>query len=453
METTTGVNSIIGEPKKALLRMSIPLIISLFITGLYNIVDAIWVSGLGADALAGVGYVMPIFIALMGIGNGLGAGSTFALSKYIGENNKKKADNGGVHAILITFLISILTTIVLLIFLKPFLILIGVGNTIQYAMEYGTIIVLGSLFIILSNSLYGILRGEGDAKRTMYSMIICSILNIVLDPIFIYYLNLGVKGAAISTILSLIIVNLILIYWFFIKKNTYISPFIKNYKYNKEISLDIIKVGVPASLELINNALFAALFSLILTYLGSTDSVAVYSTGWTIVTLATTPVLAIATALISVIAANFGKKNYKNILIAHRYSMKLGILFGAIAALIVYIFAPQIVTIFTYTGTSTRLTPQLIAFLSCIVIFFPTMGIGATSTFVFQGVGKGLTAMFQTILRETVFTLFFAILLGITFGLGEYGAWWGIVLGELVVNTITMIWADLHIKKLIKSTN
>lgn len=445
-----GINLILGNPKKALISMSIPLIISLFITSLYNIVDAIWVSGLGADALAGVGYVTPIFIAIMGIGNGLGAGSTFALSKYIGEKNKEKADNGGVHTIIITLIISTITTALLLIFLKPLLLLIGAGNTINYATDYGNLLVLGSVFIILSNSLYGILRGEGDANRTMYTMLLASIVNIILDPIFIYYLNLGVKGAAIATILSLALVNLILLYWFYIKKNTYISPFIKNYKFNKEISIDILKVGLPASLELINNAIFAALFSLVLTYIASTDAVAVYSTGWRVVTIATTPILAVATALISVVAVNYGRKSYKNILIAHRYSMKIAILFGIIAAVIVYILAPQIATIFAYTGTSTRLSSSLIAFLSCIVLFFPTMGFGATSTFVFQGLGKGLTAMFQTILRETIFTLSFAILLGIIYGLGEYGAWWGIILGEYVVNIITMIWADLYIKKLIK---
>ena len=172
-------------------------------------------------------------------------------------------------------------------------------------------------------------------------------------------------------------------------------------------------MGLPASLELINNALFAALFSLLLVIVASTDAVAVYSTGWRVVTIATTPIIAVATALISVVGANYGAKKYEEILVAHRYSMKIGILFGIIAAVIVYIFAPQIVSIFAYTGTSTRLSPQLIAFLSVIVIYFPTMGYGCTSTFVFQGTGNGITAMFQTILRETVFTLGFAILLAI----------------------------------------
>ena len=114
IKNSQGVDSILGDPKKALWKMSIPLIISLLITSLYSVIDAIWVSGLGADALAGVGFVSPIFIALMGIGNGLGAGSASALSKYIGEENRQKANNGAIHTIFITVIISVITTVLLL---------------------------------------------------------------------------------------------------------------------------------------------------------------------------------------------------------------------------------------------------------------------------------------------------------------------------------------------------
>lgn len=121
IKNSQGVDSILGDPKKALWKMSIPLIISLFITSLYSVIDAIWVSSLGADALAGVGFVSPIFIALMGIGNGLGAGSASALSKYIGEENRQKANNGAIHTIFITVIISVIATIMLLIFLNDIL--------------------------------------------------------------------------------------------------------------------------------------------------------------------------------------------------------------------------------------------------------------------------------------------------------------------------------------------
>ena len=444
-----SVDIMLGNPKKALISMSMPLIISLLISSLYNLIDAAWVSGLGADALAGVGFFTPIFMILVGFGNGLGAGSAFAISKYIGEENKSKADNASIHSILIDIVVSVIITIVLLVSLGPILNAMGAGQTIGYATDYGNIIVLGSIVIILSNALYGIFRGEGDSKRPMYAMMASAILNMILDPIFIYSLNLGVKGAAIATLISAMFVILILAYWFYIKKDTYLNPISTNFDYKRDIGFDIVKVGIPASIQLLNNAFFAAVFSALLAFLSSTDSVAVYSTGWRIVTIGTTPMLAIGTALISVIAANYGAKNYNNIQIAHRYAMKISIIFAFAVAILTNVFAPNLAFIFTSSGTSVRIAQELTSFLQWIVIYYPTMAVGVASTYVFQGIGKGLTAMFQTIMRETGFTIFFAVLFGVVLGYGVWGAWMGIVLGEIVSNNITMVWADWQIKKLI----
>lgn len=443
-----NVDVMLGNPKKALIRMSIPLIISLLITSFYNLIDAAWVSGLGADALAGVGFFTPIFMILVGFGNGLGSGAAFAISKYVGEENKSKADNASIHSILIDILISILITVILLVFLNPILNAMGAGQTIGYATDYGVIILLGSVFIILSNALYGIFRGEGDTTRPMYAMIASAVLNMILDPLFIYTLNLGVKGAAYATLISAVFVIAVLIYWFYIKKDTYLHPTLTNFNFKRDISTDIVKVGIPASVQLLNNAFFAAVFSALLTYVGSTDSVAVYSTGWRIVTIGTTPLLAIGTALISVIAANYGAKNYKNIQVAHRYAMKVSIVIAVAVMILTNVFAGDIASVFASSSSSVRIASELTAFISWIVIYYPTMAVGVASTYVFQGIGKGITAMFQTILRETGFTIFFAVLLGVILGYGVWGAWMGIVLGEIVSNNITMVWADWQIKKL-----
>ena len=447
-DSSNSVDLMLQNPKKALISMSMPLIISLLITSFYNLIDAAWVSGLGADALAGVGFFTPIFMILVGFGNGLGSGAAFALSKYLGEDNKQKADNASIHSIIIDVIVSVAITVILLIFLNPILSAMGAGQTIGYATDYGVIILLGSIFIILSNALYGIFRGEGDTTRPMYAMIASAILNMILDPVFIYTLNLGVKGAAIATIISAVFVILILLYWFYIKKDTYLKPNLVNFKFKREISVDIVKVGIPASIQLLNNAFFAAVFSALLTFVGSTDSVAVYSTGWRIVTIGTTPLLAIGTALISVIAANYGARNYKNIQVAHRYAMKVSIVIAVIVAILTNAFAGDIASVFASSGSSIRIASELTSFLSWIVIYYPTMAVGVASTYVFQGIGKGLTAMFQTIMRETGFTIFFAVLLGVVLGYGVWGSWMGIVLGEVVSNNITMIWADWQIKKL-----
>ena len=447
-DSSNSVDIMLQNPKRALIKMSIPLIVSLLITSFYNLIDAVWVSGLGADALAGVGFFTPIFMILVGFGNGLGSGAAFAISKYLGEENKPKADNASVHSIILDIIVSLILTMALLVLLNPILNAMGAGQTIGYATDYGVIIILGSVFIIFSNALYGIFRGEGDTTRPMYAMIVSAILNMILDPIFIYYLNLGVKGAAIATIISSLFVILILLYWFYFKRDTYLRPNMINFKFKKEISTDIVKVGIPASIQLLNNAFFAAVFSALLAYVGSTDSVAVYSTGWRIVTIGTTPLLAIGTALISIIAANYGAKNYKNIQIAHRYAMKVSIVIAVIVMILTNLFAGDIASVFTSSGSSARIASELTAFLAWIVIYYPTMAVGVASTYVFQGIGKGLTAMFQTIMRETGFTIFFAVLFGVYLGYGVWGAWMGIVLGEIVSNNITMLWADWQIKKL-----
>lgn len=447
-DSSNNIDIMLGNPKKALISMSIPLIVSLLITSFYNLIDAAWVSGLGADALAGVGFFTPIFMILVGFGNGLGSGAAFAISKYIGENNKIRADNASIHSIIIDVVVSLIITAILLVSLNPILNVMGAGQTIGYATDYGIIILLGSIFIILSNALYGIFRGEGDATRPMFAMGASAILNMILDPIFIYTLNLGVKGAAIATVISSIFVILILLYWFYVKKDTYLRPVWSNFSFKMDISKDIVKVGIPASIQLLNNAFFAAVFSALLAFLGSTDSVAVYSTGWRIVTIGTTPLLAIGTALISVIAANYGAQNYKNIQVAHRYSMKISIVIAFIVAIITNVFAGDIASVFASSGSSVRIASELTGFLSWIVIYYPTMAVGVASTYVFQGIGKGITAMFQTIMRETGFTIFFAVLLGVVLGYGVWGAWMGIVLGEIVSNNLTMVWADYAIKKL-----
>ena len=450
-DDSANVDIMLGNPKQALIKMSIPLIISLLITSFYNLIDAAWVSGLGADALAGVGFFTPIFMILVGFGNGLGSGSAFAISKYIGEKNKPKADNASIHSILIDIVISLIITVLLLIFLNPILEIMGAGQTIGYAIDYGNIILAGAILVILSNALYGIFRGEGDTKRPMYAMIASAILNMILDPIFIYTFNLGVKGAAVATLISALFVILIMIYWFYIKKDTYLKPVFANFNFRKDISTDIVKVGLPASIQLLNNAFFAAVFSALLAFVGSTDSVAVYATGWRIVIIGTTPILAIGTALISVVAANYGAKNYRNIQIAHRYAMKISLVLGIAVMILTNVFAADIASIFASSGSSVRIAGELTAFLSWIVIYYPTMAAGVASTYVFQGLGMGITAMFQTIMRETGFTILFAYILAIVLGFGVWGAWMGIVLGEIVSNNLTMVWADWKIKKLLKN--
>ena len=129
--------------------------------------------------------------------------------------------------------------------------------------------------------------------------------------------------------------------------------------------------------------------------------------------------------------------------------MNISIIISIVVAILVNFFAGDIALAFTSSGSSARIFQELTGFLSWIVIYFPTMAVGVSSTYVFQGLGRGITAMFQTVLRESGFTIVFAVLFAVVFGFGVWGAWMGIVFGEVVSNNVTMIWARLTIKKLL----
>ena len=209
-------------------------------------------------------------------------------------------------------------------------------------------------------------------------------------------------------------------------------------------------MGIPASLEMIMTATFAAFFSTILAIVAGTDAVAVYSTGWRVVNIGMMPTLAISTALVSVVGANFGARRYENIRIAQRYSILLAVVCAVIVGVLIYLFAPQIVYVFSYSDNSAHLAAPMAAFLVTMIPYFILSAIGAPATLTFQGLGKGLTAMVQTIFRQLIFSIIFSYLFAITLGLGEHGAWWGIIAGSLFACMLTFAWSNWYVGRLIK---
>lgn len=304
--------------------------------------------------------------------------------------------------------------------------------------------------VVMPNALYGLLRSEGDTKRTMYVMVLCAIVNMILDPIFIYTMNMGMFGAALSTVISLLIVLLVILYWIYIKKDTYLSPTVNNFDYNPVMFKDILEVAIPAICEVVFITFITAVMHFIILSVSSTDSVAVFENGWRMVTLATEPMMAISTALISIIAANYGAQKYENMKIAYDYSMKLGTVLGIIALIIFLVFAPQIAYIFSYGQTSMRLFEPTVEFFHIFAWFFLVFPGGVISTYMFQGLGKGTTSLIFTIIREAICATAFATLFGIIFNWGINGVWFGILLGYTIGGLIAIIYANNYLKQLVK---
>ena len=445
-KTTEGVSILLGDPKKAVLKLSIPMIIAMIINSLYAFIDGVWVAGLGDSALAAIGFVNPLYMIVFGVSNGIAAGATYAISKYIGAKNKKEADNAALHVILLTLLISIIFTALLLIFLKPLLLTMGAGSTINLGLEYGNILFLGTIFIIFSSISYGILRAEGNVKKVTYVMLFGAILNIILDPIFIYFLGLGVAGAAIATVISLGSVSLVLLYWF--KGDTYIKFSLKDFVYKNELIKEILSVGLPASVEFFLISLLAIAINGILMLVSGVDGVAVYTGGWRFVAIMMVIPIAIGMSVTAITGANLGARKYENIDVSHSYSIKIGTLIMVIVSIIIFILAPYISYLFAYAPGSESLLPQMTDFLRITCLFYLFFSLGVISASVFQGLGKGLYSLIIAFIRALILQIAFAYLFAVILNLGQIGVWFGIVIGHAIGASMAYIWAKIYIKKI-----
>jgi putative MATE family efflux protein len=449
---TKGVKALLGDPKKAILTLSLPMIVAMVVQTLYNLINRIWVSGLGTDAAAAVGFAFPLLFMGTAIATGLGVGGGSAISRKIGAKDKKGGDIAAVHTLILMVVIAIAYAIPLFVFAEDIFRMIGAEQATGTAALYVRIMYSATIVWFFTSIATALLRSEGDAKRSMFAMMTGGILNAVLDPIFIYVFGWGVPGAAIATVVSMCVSALLLFYWLFLKKNTFLSFPFRGFHFNKSIIKDILAVGFPASLLQLSMAIMLFLMNIIVERISGTDGVAVFSTGWAVATTASMPLLGMATAVVSVTGAAYGAREYKKLDIAHLYALKIGILIETSIAIATFIFAPVITLAFTVSSDMAHLGDDITTFLRIICIFYPATAFGMLSSSLFQGVGKGLYSLIVTILRTIILILPLAWVFGVVFGWGLAGAWWGLVVANIIGSAVTFIWAKLYINNLLRSS-
>ena len=446
---TKGIKTLLGDPRKAIIKLAIPMIVAMTVQTFYNLVDAIWVSGLGTDALAAVGFVFPFLFMGTAIAAGLGIGGGSAISRKIGAKDKKGADNVAVHTIIVMFIVAIIYTIPLFLFAENIFRAIGAEQTTQTAAIYARIMYSATVIIFFSFIANAILRSEGDAKRAMFAMVLGGILNTILDPIFIYIIGWGVPGAAWASVLSMSVSASLLFYWLFLKKDTYVSFHFRGFSFDKSIIKDILAVGLPASVMQLSMSIMMMIMNGIVVYVGGTDGIAVFSAGWRVATMASMPLLGMATAVVSVTGATYGAHDYNKLDVAHMYALKIGIVIETTIAIVTFIFAPVITAAFTQSADTARLGNDITTFLRIVCIFYPATAFGMLSSAMFQGIGKGLYSLIVTVLRTIILTAPLAWLFAVAFGWGLTGAWWGLVTANIIGGGVTFTWSKLHVRKLI----
>lgn len=447
---TKGVETLLGNPKKAIIKLSLPMILAMSVHTLYTFIDALWVSGLGADALSAVGFFFPFLFMIMALATGIGVGAGAAISRRIGAKDKPGADKVGAHTFVFMLITSFLVTVPLFLAAPSIFKAMGAGDVASMATSYARIFFAGNVIFFFSNIASAVMRAEGDVKRAMYAMMLGAGLNIVLDPIFIYVLDFGVSGAAWATLLSLFVSSTFLFRWLFVKKVTFIHISFSGFQFKKAITTDILRVGIPASIQQLAMAFSMFLLNLIAVKVGGTDGVAVYSTGWRVAMFAVLPLLGIASAVTSVTGAAYGARDYVKLKKAYLYAIQIGLVIELAVGLLTLLLSPYIAGLFTLTEESLRIRADLIVFLRMMCIYYPTAAFGILSSATFQGTGKGLYSLTTTIIRTIVLSVPLAYVFAVLLDIGLQGVWWGIVTGNVLAGVMAFIWARLFIRHLLK---
>ncbi len=444
-----SVERLFKDPEKVLLKLALPVILANGFQTLYNFMDAFWVSLLKNSkfALSGIGLAMPFAFSLIAIANGIGVGTNSLLSRKIGADEKEKADKGATVGLSLSIVLGIFIGTILFMFARPLFMALSPGDAGVNAAQYAQIIFIGAPFLFISSLLAFVLRAEGDMKRSMIALATGSILNIFLDPLFIFAFKMGIRGAAFATVFSRFLTIIPLYFWIFKQKSSYIRPCWKRLNLNPTISIEILKVGIPSSLSLLFMSLGVFAFNMLIQKVYGPGGVAVYIAGSRINSLAVLPALGIQAAVITLTGVWYGagRKDMLKRTVLHAW--KTGITMELFIALFIFFFAKEIGKVFSHDATMQPLINEIATYLRITSPGFIFMPISMFSVGTFNGTGKASYGLLLTLIRVIVISYPSAVVYSILLGLGLHGIWGGILTGNILASFVGIFL--LKVKKLI----
>lgn len=384
----------------AIANFALPMIFSMTITIIYNLVDTFYIGLLGSHTLvASLSLSMPVFFVFMGIGNIFGIGGSTYISRLLGGKDKRGVRKTSAFVFYASIISGLLLSLICLIFIEPLLILLGVSKeTINPTRSYTVIMLAGGVFKVLSFSLMQIIRSEGSPKEAMFGNIMGTILNIILDPIFLFVMNWGISGVAAATLISEIFSSLyyILFIW---KKSTFLSLKFSDFMLKIKVEREIYKIGFPTFLQSI---------VIIIMNLAQNNVAASFSDVYVAVfaivfKLSLIPILlcrGLCFGIQPLIAYNYAAKNFPRMFAV----LKSAFIYGNFACGIFFIFALGcsrfLLNLFSHNSQIVFLGEPV---LKIGAISFLTYPLSFLTTSVFQSTGRGKPSLIMSLAQGIFF--------------------------------------------------
>ncbi len=431
-----------------LIKFSVPAIVGMIVNALYNIVDRIFIArGVGNVAIGGLYIGMPIMLVLMAFGMLVGIGGNTLVSIRLGEGKKEEADKIASNSLVLLIIIGIFLGIIGNILLEPLLKMFGASSSnIGYAMDYMRIILIGAPFNAIGFGMNNFIRGEGNPKIAMFTMLIGAILNMILDPIFIFIFDMGVQGAALATIISQAVSMLWVLRYFF--SGDSVLSFRKKYMIPKAyIVKRIIANGIaPFSMQLAAS-LVAALYNSNLQRYGgdmATSSMGVINSVTMMIAM---PIFGINQGSQPIMGFNYGAGKYDRVIKTLAYAATVATAITTLGFLIVQIFPDLIIKAFVgEKGASGELMTIAVPGIRTLLFAFPVVGFQIVSGSYFQATGKPRQAMLMSLSRQ-VLVLIPALLI-IPKILGLKGVWMAGPISDTISFLIAVVLISISMKQM-----
>ena len=416
-----------AAPRKALWTLSVPVLVGMSIQTLYMIVDMVFVGRVGSDALTALSFNLPLGFLVMGVVFGLGSGITAIIAQAVGARDQDQANWTAEHAVMIGIVMTVCFTSLGLFFGIPLLKLLGVPPEIlPFAWDYFKIVVAGYGIMIAAIFLRSMLSGEGEVKTPVIIQTLGTLLNIVLDPLFIFTFGLGVQGAALATVISQTLVAGTLFYIFFVKDRAHVRIRMRGFRWRSKIFADMVRVGAPASLSFLIMGLGGVIFNRILVEF-SADAVAAQQIGMRLDHIVILPVVAIAYSLVTLVGMFYGAGRFDLVRGIVRYSLACTVSIGAGVAVFFMIFAPQLVKIFTDDESIRALAVQ---YLRIFALAYPVFPITMITGRVWQAFGRGMPELVLSLLRVLLIAVPLALFFCFVLEYPVHFAWISMVVGS-----------------------
>ena len=428
MTAEENVSILLGNPKVAIRKLAIPLILSLLVSQINVLADRAWCSGLGVDAMAAIAVVIPIYMTIVGLGSGLGVGASAIISRMIGADSKEKACNAASQALLFGLVFAIILTPILLISQRGILTILGAGDVLDMAESYLTIYSICAIIILMNGAIGGILNGQGATSLSTVMMIVMAISNIVLDPVFIYWLDMGVRGAAIATVIATVF-SLLIGAYFIMSRRTYLTIDRSHMKYEKEQMRMVSVAAIPQMIEYAVMYAMNAVLNVIVINTGGSEGLTVYSTPDNLIDLIVIPAMAIGSALVPVASSAFGQKNMDRMKASFRYALMLSLAAVICLAIITEIFSEQALFIFTYSEEMAALRPTMVHALRIMCLYSALFAFTPICSGYLQAMGRPNYSVFCAVWRNLALIGSFIFLASF---MNMVGIFWGLVLGHSI---------------------